>query len=62
VLGATGGVGSFAVQMAKDRGARVIGTASASNEDRARLLGVDEFVAYDTRSNRARPATSRVSS
>lgn len=47
VLGATGGVGSFAVQMAHDRGARVIGTARAGNESLARSLGVDEFVAYD---------------
>jgi NADPH:quinone reductase-like Zn-dependent oxidoreductase len=47
VLGATGGVGSFAVQIAKDRGARVIGTGSAANEAIAKSLGVDEFVAYD---------------
>jgi NADPH:quinone reductase-like Zn-dependent oxidoreductase len=47
VLGATGGVGSFAVQLAHDRGAYVIGTARSSNESLARSLGVDEFVAYD---------------
>jgi NADPH:quinone reductase-like Zn-dependent oxidoreductase len=47
VLGATGGVGGFAVQIAKGRGARVIGTASSSNESVARSLGVDAFVAYD---------------
>lgn len=47
VLGATGGVGGFAVQIARDRGARVIGTARASSEAFARSLGVDEFVAYD---------------
>jgi NADPH:quinone reductase-like Zn-dependent oxidoreductase len=47
VLGATGGVGSFAVQMARDRGARVIGTARSSNESLARSFGVEEFVAYD---------------
>jgi NADPH:quinone reductase-like Zn-dependent oxidoreductase len=47
VLGATGGVGSFAVQMARDRGARVAGTARAVNEQFAKSLGVDEFVAYD---------------
>ncbi|HEX3368941.1 MAG TPA: NADP-dependent oxidoreductase [Candidatus Cybelea sp.] len=47
VLGATGGVGSFSVQIARDRGARVIGTARRSNEQLARSLGVDEFVAYD---------------
>jgi NADPH:quinone reductase len=47
VLGATGGVGTFAVQIGRDRGARVIGTARAGNEGLARSLGVDEFVAYD---------------
>ncbi len=47
VLGATGGVGGFAVQIAKDRGAHVIGTGSAANEAVAKSLGVDEFVAYD---------------
>ena len=47
VLAATGGVGSFAVQIARDRGARVIGTARRSNEQLARSLGVEEFVAYD---------------
>ena len=47
VLGATGGVGSFAVQMARDRGARVIGTAREANERLARSLGVVLFVAYD---------------
>jgi NADPH:quinone reductase len=47
VLGAAGGVGTFAVQMAHDRGAHVIGTARAANESLARSLGVDEFVAYD---------------
>ena len=39
--------GSFAVQIAKGRGAHVIGTASSANEALARSLGVDEFVAYD---------------
>ncbi len=47
VLGATGGVGGFAVQIAHDREARVIGTAGSANEAAARSLGVDEFVAYD---------------
>jgi NADPH:quinone reductase-like Zn-dependent oxidoreductase len=61
VLGATGGVGMFAVQMARDRGARVIGTARAANEALARSLGVDDFVAYDeqdvvTSVRRAHPA------
>jgi NADPH:quinone reductase-like Zn-dependent oxidoreductase len=47
VLGATGGVGGFAVQIAKDRGARVIGTGKSDHEAIAREFGVDEFVAYD---------------
>jgi NADPH:quinone reductase-like Zn-dependent oxidoreductase len=48
VLGATGGVGGFAVQIARDRGARVIGTGRSTSEQFARDLGVEEFVAYDT--------------
>ena len=41
-----GGVGHFAVQFAKWKGANVIGTASARNEGFARELGVDMFVDY----------------
>ncbi len=43
---AAGGVGSIAVQLAKARGARVLGTASARNEQFVRSLGVDEFIDY----------------
>jgi NADPH:quinone reductase-like Zn-dependent oxidoreductase len=43
---ASGGVGHFAVQFAKERGAYVIGTASGKNEDFVRSLGVDEFLDY----------------
>lgn len=43
---AAGGVGHLAVQLAKWRGARVIGTASARNEAFLRELGVDEFIDY----------------
>jgi NADPH:quinone reductase-like Zn-dependent oxidoreductase len=39
VHAAAGGVGSFAVQIAAARGARVIGTASAANHDYVRSLG-----------------------
>lgn len=45
---AAGGVGHVAVQLAKWRGAQVIGTASARNEPFLRELGVDEFVNYRT--------------
>src|SRR5579863_6541316 len=43
VLGATGGVGMFAVQIARDRGLHVAGTARAANEEFARSLGVEDF-------------------
>lgn len=43
---AAGGVGHFAVQLAKARGARVIGTASSRNREFVLGLGVDEFVNY----------------
>jgi NADPH:quinone reductase-like Zn-dependent oxidoreductase len=45
---AAGGVGHVAVQLAKWRGAQVIGAASASNEAFLRELGVDEFIDYRT--------------
>jgi NADPH:quinone reductase-like Zn-dependent oxidoreductase len=45
---AAGGVGHFAVQFAKLKGAYVIGTASANNEALVRALGADEFVNYQT--------------
>lgn len=43
---AAGGVGSFAVQLAKARGARVIATASAVNTGLAAELGADQFIDY----------------
>jgi NADPH:quinone reductase-like Zn-dependent oxidoreductase len=43
---AAGGVGGFAVQFAKWKGAHVIGTASGSNVELVRSLGVDEFIDY----------------
>ncbi len=46
---ASGGVGSLAVQIAKARGAFVIGTASAKNRDLVESLGVDEFIDYTAR-------------
>jgi NADPH:quinone reductase-like Zn-dependent oxidoreductase len=46
---AAGGVGSFAVQLAKWKGARVIGTASERNHDFLRSLGVDETIDYTSK-------------
>lgn len=43
---AAGGVGSFAVQLAKLTGAYVIGTASEDNHDYLRKLGVDRVIDY----------------
>jgi NADPH:quinone reductase-like Zn-dependent oxidoreductase len=43
---AAGGVGNFAVQFAKAKGAHVIGTASGKNQGFLRELGVDEAVDY----------------
>ncbi|MDQ1071109.1 NADPH:quinone reductase-like Zn-dependent oxidoreductase [Streptomyces canus] len=43
---AAGGVGHLAVQIAKSRGAYVIGTASAAKHDFLRSLGVDEAIDY----------------
>lgn len=43
---AAGGVGHFAVQIAKHLGAKVIGTASASNKDFLTEIGVDVPIDY----------------
>jgi NADPH:quinone reductase-like Zn-dependent oxidoreductase len=48
VLGASGGVGLFAVQLARWKGARVTGTSSAANLDFLRSLGAE---AFDYRTN-----------
>jgi NADPH:quinone reductase-like Zn-dependent oxidoreductase len=46
IHGAAGGVGSFAVQFAKWKGAYVIGTASGSHVEQVRQLGADEVIDY----------------
>ncbi|MFJ3765540.1 NADP-dependent oxidoreductase [Streptomyces sp. NPDC090082] len=46
VHAAAGGVGHFAVQIAKARGAYVIGTASAAKHGLLRELGADEVIDY----------------
>lgn len=43
---AAGGVGHLAIQIAKARGAYVIGTASAAKHDFLRGLGIDEVIDY----------------
>jgi NADPH:quinone reductase-like Zn-dependent oxidoreductase len=46
VAGAAGGVGHFAVQLARRAGARVIGTGSSRNHEFVLGLGADEYVDY----------------
>jgi len=46
IHGGSGGVGSFAIQIAKARGARVIATASTTNQDLLKQLGADVAVDY----------------
>lgn len=48
IHGGSGGVGIFAVQIAKARGARVIATASTANQDLLKQLGADVAVDYTT--------------
>jgi NADPH:quinone reductase-like Zn-dependent oxidoreductase len=46
VNGASGGVGTFAVQIARSLGARVTGVCSTRNLDQARSIGADNVVDY----------------
>jgi NADPH:quinone reductase-like Zn-dependent oxidoreductase len=48
IQGGAGGVASFAIQLAKHIGARVITTASPANAAYLRALGADEVIDYNT--------------
>ncbi|MFG2819710.1 NADP-dependent oxidoreductase [Kitasatospora sp. NPDC048365] len=54
VHGAAGGVGSLGVQLARARGARVIGTASPRNHERLRALGCEPVEYGDGLADRVR--------
>ncbi len=46
IHGGSGGVGTFAIQIAKARGAKVIATASTANQDFLKQLGADVAIDY----------------
>jgi NADPH:quinone reductase-like Zn-dependent oxidoreductase len=46
IHGGSGGVGHFAIQIAKARGAKVIATASTEHQDLLKKLGVDQAIDY----------------
>ena len=48
VIGASGNVGAYAVQIAKAMGSHVTAVASGPNADLVRRLGAEEFVDYQT--------------
>jgi NADPH:quinone reductase-like Zn-dependent oxidoreductase len=47
IVGAAGGSGEVAVQVAKSHGAKIIAVGHSSQQEFLRRLGVEEFVAYD---------------
>lgn len=48
IHGGSGGVGSFAIPIAKARGAKVIATASTAHQATLKQLGVDQAIDYTT--------------
>jgi len=54
IIGAAGGAGSVAVEVAKTMGAKIIASGHSSQQAFLKSLGVEEFVAYDKENVAAR--------
>ncbi len=47
IIGCSGGVGSYALQLAKYYGAALTGVCSSKNEEQTRLIGADNIIDYN---------------
>ena len=62
IHGGSGGVGSFAIQFAKLRGAKVFATASTRNQDLLKELGADVAIDYTKQNSKTWPKMSMLCS